>query len=102
MWPGLSKLTALLQPLVRGRPPQRPAEDADAKERGQYGEDVAVYHLREMGYKILDRNVVVGRGEIDVLALDAGTVCFVEVKARTHGSYGMARLAGNPRRRFGS
>ncbi len=88
MWPGVRKLAALLDWLVVGRAPERPPKDSTSKEMGQYGEDLAVYHLRKMGYKILARNVVIGRGEIDVLALDAGTLCFVEVKARTHDSYG--------------
>jgi putative endonuclease len=39
----------------------------------------------------LDRNVRVTRGEIDLVARDAGTLVFVEVKTRRSGPFGLAR-----------
>ncbi len=49
---------------------------------GQRGEDLAVRHLRKAGYRILDRNVHLGRFEIDVIAQEGDTIAFVEVKTR--------------------
>ncbi|HQZ95783.1 MAG TPA: YraN family protein [Pyrinomonadaceae bacterium] len=61
-------------------------------ELGIYGETLAVVHLIRAGYRIVLTNfkVPVGRnskgvqvtGEIDIIALDIETLCFVEVKAR--------------------
>ena len=61
----------------------------DRRALGASGEDVAAAHLEGRGFRILERNVRLGRGEIDLIAFDAGTVVFVEVK-------------GNRGRRFGA
>lgn len=49
---------------------------------GQRGEDAAVKALRRAGYRILQRNVVYGRNEIDILAREGDTIAFIEVKTR--------------------
>ena len=49
---------------------------------GPWGESVAARHLRREGYKILDRNVRLGRNEIDIIARDQDTIVFVEVRTR--------------------
>jgi|TARA_B100001964_G_scaffold184609_1_gene204634 putative endonuclease len=49
---------------------------------GQQGEDLAARHLSRNGYAILDRNVHLGRFEIDIIAQEGDTVAFVEVKTR--------------------
>ena len=48
------------------------------------GEDAAAKHMKRNGCKILDRNLRLGMGEIDLLCEDAGsgTIVVVEVKAR--------------------
>ncbi len=46
------------------------------------GENLAVKTLKRSGYTILDRNVHLGRYEIDVIARDGDTVAFIEVKTR--------------------
>lgn len=50
---------------------------------GKRGERTAEKHLKRLGYKILERNLRVGRNEIDLLALDGDTLVFVEVRSRT-------------------
>jgi len=55
---------------------------------GRAGEDAAACHLEERGYKLLERNYRCRAGEIDIVALDGGVLCFVEVKARGIGAYG--------------
>jgi putative endonuclease len=59
---------------------------------GNIGERLAARHLRRLGFRIVATNfrVPVGRnrrgatvtGEIDIIALDGETLCFVEVKSR--------------------
>ncbi|MCK4881465.1 MAG: YraN family protein, partial [Candidatus Omnitrophica bacterium] len=55
---------------------------------GQAGEDAAVAFLEREGYQILRRNFRNKFGEIDIIAKDRDTVCFVEVKTRTSEAYG--------------
>ncbi len=50
---------------------------------GDRGEDKAARYLQLQGYRILDRNVQLGRYEIDIIAQDGDTVAFVEVKTRS-------------------
>jgi len=49
---------------------------------GKHGEDVACAELSRLGYAILARRYRTRFGEIDIVARDADTVVFVEVKAR--------------------
>ena len=52
------------------------------KNIGLQGEEVAVSVLKSQGYRILARNYKARYGEIDAVAQDGATLCFVEVKAR--------------------
>ena len=56
------------------------------KETGDAGERACVKYLKRRGCKILARNYRKPYGEIDVIALDKGVLCFVEVKTRRVGS----------------
>ena len=62
---------------------------------GKTGEDEAVDFLRSCGYKILKRNYKNKLGEIDIIATDKDTVCFVEVKSRTNDRFGLPEEAVN-------
>lgn len=46
------------------------------------GERVAAEYLRDRGYHILERNFRCRGGEVDLIALDGGTLIFIEVKLR--------------------
>jgi putative endonuclease len=62
-----------------------------SKERlrlGKCGEEAAVEFLREQGYKIIARNYRSRFGEIDIIARDKDTLCFVEVKTRHSDRFG--------------
>jgi len=50
---------------------------------GQRGEAIARRHLRRCGYLILARNYRAMGAEVDLVALDASQLVFVEVKARS-------------------
>jgi putative endonuclease len=57
------------------------------KARGNAGETAAQAYLERRGFKIVDANVRFGKlsglsGEIDIVAWDGPTLCFVEVKTR--------------------
>jgi putative endonuclease len=51
--------------------------------RGQHGEELAARHLRSKGFRILERNYTVRRGEIDLVMFHHGTIVFVEVRSLT-------------------
>ncbi len=58
------------------------------KELGCRGEDVAVDYLKKQGYRIVQRNYKNLIGEIDIIAVDQKTYCFVEVKSRESLMFG--------------
>ena len=81
------------------RPPARDTISSDEQkgaphfDLGQTGEALAVKHLERAGYRIVAANfsLPIGRNtrgvlvlaEIDLIAYDGPTLCFVEVKTRT-------------------
>jgi putative endonuclease len=50
---------------------------------GRVGERIAERYLRRLGYRIAARNFRAAGAEIDLVAVDGGTVVFVEVKRRS-------------------
>jgi putative endonuclease len=52
------------------------------------GEDAAARYLAGRGWRILGRNVRVGRGELDLVVRRGAVLAFVEVKARRSGACG--------------
>jgi putative endonuclease len=52
------------------------------KTLGSYGEFLARQYLQSLGYRILEENFRNKLGEIDLIAQDGKTICFVEVKTR--------------------
>jgi putative endonuclease len=54
---------------------------------GAHGELIAARHLERAGYRVLERNARCGRlGELDIVATDARSLVFCEVKTRVAGS----------------
>jgi putative endonuclease len=63
-----------------------PADPRPRHQRtGTQGEEDAYFHLRKLGYVIVERNFRSprSRGEIDLIGWDADVLCFIEVKTRT-------------------
>lgn len=53
---------------------------------GTRSERAAARYLKRQGYRILGRNYSCPRGEIDLIALDQGTIVFVEVRSTANES----------------
>ncbi|PYP85195.1 MAG: hypothetical protein DMG65_21140 [Candidatus Angelobacter sp. Gp1-AA117] len=62
---------------------------------GVRGEEEAYFYLRRQGYVIIARNYRTphSRSELDIVAWDGDTLCFIEVKTRTSRSYRPAEMA---------
>jgi putative endonuclease len=56
--------------------------DANNREKGNQGEDIAAAYLITNGMKIVYRNFRTRRGEIDIIGKHDGYLVFVEVKFR--------------------
>ena len=75
-------------------------------ELGARGEALAIEHLERVGYRIVAANfsLPIGRNtrdaivnaEIDLVAYDGATLCFVEVKTRESHEFGEAAEAVTP------
>ncbi len=66
---------------------------------GRAGEEAAVQALCAAGYRIVERNVRLRRGELDVIAEEAGDLVFVEVKTRRSSTFGTPAESVGPRKR---
>src|ERR1039457_810834 len=66
------------------------------KSLGNYGESLARQYLQAQGYRILEENFRNKLGEIDLIAQDGKTICFVEVKTRQSLEQGQPYEAINP------
>lgn len=57
---------------------------------GKLGEDLALQHILQQQYQIIQRNFRCKTGEIDIIAKDRHIVVFIEVRAKTSDAYGPA------------
>lgn len=76
-----------------------PAVTASRQRLGRAAEDLVAARLAAAGWRILERNARMPGGELDLVALDGETLCFVEIKARTRQDFGQAIEAVGPRKR---
>jgi putative endonuclease len=58
---------------------------------GKTGETAAVAFIRQQGYTLLEQNYRAPFAEIDIIASQAGCICFIEVKTRTSLKRGLPR-----------
>lgn len=72
------------------------------KTRGDYGEEAVCRYLLERGYAIISRNYRKRSGEIDIIAVFADVIAFIEVKTRKFGGLtdGIAAVTKDKRRRI--
>ena len=67
-------------------------------ELGKWGEDVAVSYLQQLGYVILHRNWDYHHRDLDIVAIDNGTLVIVEVKTRKNEQFADADEAVTPQK----
>ncbi|HEX9636052.1 MAG TPA: YraN family protein [Acidobacteriota bacterium] len=51
-------------------------------ELGRGGEALAERYLRRLGYRMVERDVRLGRGQLDLIMRENEVLCFIEVKTR--------------------
>ncbi|GAA3724725.1 YraN family protein [Flavobacterium ginsengisoli] len=61
---------------------------AEHNDLGKLGEDLATDYLEENGYSILERNFVIQKAEIDIIAQKDNVLAIVEVKTRSSLDFG--------------
>ncbi len=66
---------------------------------GQLAENLAEQLLRKKGYRILEKNLRIAGGELDLIAEDQSTLVFIEVKARRGNHFGGAPYAITTRKK---
>jgi putative endonuclease len=74
----------------------------DARRTGDAGEDAVVTGLVAAGWRVLGRNVQVGRAELDIVAVDPGppaALVVVEVRWRRGRSFGLPEETVDHRKR---
>jgi len=67
--------------------------------RGVEAEDLALAYLQGQGLRLKTRNYACRLGEIDLVLLDGATVVFVEVRQRSHSTFGGAAESITARKR---
>ena len=72
---------------------------AKAHVLGRRGEQLACDHLATLGFRILARNLRVPPHEIDLVALERRTLCFVEVRTRSGREFGSPEESIDARKR---
>ena len=70
--------------------------------RGRRAEQLACDYLTAQGFEICERNVRYPVGEIDVVAREGNTLCFVEVRSTASQQWGgpLASITDRKRRRL--
>ena len=59
------------------------------KQFGNLGEKEAQKYLKKKKYKIIETNYRIKSAEIDIIAYDKNTLCFIEVKTRSSKLFGL-------------
>ena len=67
---------------------------------GRDGEALAVAFLKRKGYRVIEQNYRCHLGEIDIVAVDRKTVCFVEVKTRSTVDYDRPEVAVHKQKQY--
>ncbi len=68
--------------------------------RGRVAQAAAEEYLDRAGFKIVSRNWRCKAGEVDLVAFEGATLCFIEVKARANQNYGGAVAAVDRRKQL--
>ena len=75
-------------------------EKQSQKDFGAQCEELAATFITKDGYKIIARNLRLGRGEIDIIATIGEIICFIEVKASCSLRFGLPQERVNSRKQI--
>lgn len=92
--PGAAAQPPVIGPVAVPQP--RRVRDMSTRELGAAGEDLAAEHLQACGWQIVERNLQLRQGELDIVALAHTTLVFVEVKTRRSFVTGVPQAAVTP------
>ena len=67
-----------------------------SKQEGLQGEALVADYLRNNGFQLVAHGYYCRFGEIDLIAWEGNTLCFIEVKTRTNLEMGLPREYGTP------
>lgn len=84
----ISKATHDVEAKESNPKPVKTSKSRSSKELGRRGEEACAQYLKRKGYEILERNWTCFAGEADIICMDRGTLCFVEVKTRSSAKKG--------------
>lgn len=62
-----------------------------SRQEGLQGEALVADYLRKNGFKLVGHGYFCRFGEIDLIAWEGNTLCFIEVKTRTNVEMGLPR-----------
>ena len=65
-------------------------------EIGQAVETLVIPLLKEKGYRIIERNWRIRRAEIDIIAWQDETLCFIEVRSKSSKTFGSPEESVSP------
>ena len=51
---------------------------------GKYGEKIAARYLKKKGYRVIGKNLHLGRNELDLVVRNKEFIAFVEIKTRSY------------------
>ena len=77
---------------------RKPIMQDKRQQFGKKSENLAVWYLKKIGYKIIEQNYRTPLGEIDIIAKEKKTIVFVEVKSRRSIRYGNPKWAVTPKK----
>ena len=67
-------------------------------EFGAMGERLAARYVERLGWRIVGRNVRVGRGELDIVAADGDELVIIEVRTRKIGKLSPSETTVGPKK----
>ena len=71
---------------------------AEHNDLGKIGEELAVAHLEQNGYEILETNWFFQKAEIDIIAQKGGILAVIEVKTRSTLDFGLPQEFVKPKK----
>lgn len=70
--------------------------EMSTRQLGRAGEELAAARLEAHGWQVVERNLRLRQGELDIVALDGSTLVFLEVKTRRSVVTGVPQAAVTP------